>query len=77
MATPGGLTTFLREHLGKPIPSPAILGQITQRFRESVQRFSEEKGVPLVKFKHGERKDDRAQELRREREVCGEVVFIG
>jgi hypothetical protein len=77
LATPGGLTTFLREHLGKPIPSPAVLGQITKRFREGVQRFSEETGVPLVKFEPGERKDDRAQELRRERGVRGEVVFIG
>lgn len=77
LATPGGLTTFLREHLGKPIPSPAVLGQITKRFRDNVQRFSEETGIPLVKFEHGERKDDRAQELRRERGVRGEVVFIG
>ena len=26
LSTPGGLTTFMREHLDKPIPSPVVLG---------------------------------------------------
>lgn len=77
LATPGGLITFLREHLGKPIPSPALLGQITKRFREKVQEFAAERGIPLVKFEHGVRKDDLAEKLRRERGVRDEVVFIG
>jgi len=36
LATGPGVVGFLREHLGKPIPSPAVLGQITARFREAV-----------------------------------------
>jgi hypothetical protein len=36
LATAGGLIRFLREHLDKPIPSPAVLGQITSRFRDRV-----------------------------------------
>jgi hypothetical protein len=35
-ATAGGLVTFMREHLGKPIPSPVVLGPVTERFREAV-----------------------------------------
>jgi hypothetical protein len=77
LATPAGLTTFLREHLGKPIPSPAVLGQITSKFRDSVQAFALEKEIPLIKFASGERKDDRANQLRRQRGVRGDVVFIG
>jgi hypothetical protein len=77
LATPGGLTAFLREHLGKPIPSPALLGQITKRFREAVSSFAAGHEIPLVQFQHGERKDERAQALRRERAVRGDVVFIG
>jgi hypothetical protein len=77
LATAGGLIVFLREHLGKPIPSPAVLGQITTRFRDRVGAFAEAEGIPLIAFAHGERKDDRANELRRERPVRGAVVFIG
>jgi hypothetical protein len=77
LATPGGLTFFMREHLGKPIPSPAVLGQITSKFRDSVKAFAAENEVPLIQFESGERKDDRANRLRRERGVRGDVVFIG
>jgi len=77
LATAGGLIGFLRDHLGKPIPSPAVLGQITSRFRDRVGVFAEGEGIPLISFTHGERKDDRANDLRRERPVRGAVVFIG
>ena len=30
LATSGGLVTFMREQLGKPIPSPVVLGQVTE-----------------------------------------------
>jgi hypothetical protein len=77
LATGAGLVSFLRDQLGKPIPSPALLGHITTRFRDSVKTFAEERGIPVVAFERGERKDDRAQRLRRERGVRDEVVFIG
>jgi len=37
LATSGGLVTFMREQLGKPIPSPVVLGQVTEKFREAVK----------------------------------------
>lgn len=77
LSTPGGLTTFIREHLGKPIPSPAVLGEVTRRFRNQVQAFATANEIPLIQFERGERKDDRANQMRRERGVRGEVVFIG
>ena len=30
LTTGGGLIRFLTQHLGKPIPSPVLLGQMTQ-----------------------------------------------
>ena len=33
--------------------------------------------IPLIHFERGERKDDRANRMRRERDVRGDVVFIG
>ncbi len=77
LATAGGLTVFMREHLNKPIPSPAVLGQMTSRFREGVLAFAAASEIPLIHFERGERKDDRANEMRRELGVRGGVVFIG
>jgi hypothetical protein len=35
LATAGGLVNFMREQLHKPIPSPVVLGQITEKFRDA------------------------------------------
>lgn len=77
LATGAGMTGFLREHLGKPIPSPAVLGQITARFREAVKGFAETNEIPWVEFRSKQRKDELANRLRRERGVRDGVVFIG
>jgi len=33
--------------LGRPIPSPVVLGQVTERFRESVKAFAERERIPI------------------------------
>src|ERR1700728_3199862 len=35
LATSGGLVTFMQQQLGKPIPSPVVLGQVTEKERRS------------------------------------------
>jgi len=57
LATAGGLIRFLTEHLGKPIRSPVLLGQITQGWAQAVKRWASEQGIPMLHFQHGERKD--------------------
>jgi hypothetical protein len=42
LATSGGLVNFMREQLGKPIPSPAVLGQVTDKF------LSDGRGPPIT-----------------------------
>ena len=37
LATAGGLVVFMRDQLGKPIPWPVVLGQITETFRAAVK----------------------------------------
>lgn len=51
----GQVVTFLTEHLGNPVPSPALFARIGNAFRASVRRFAEEKGIPLIHFKKGDR----------------------
>jgi hypothetical protein len=54
----------MREQLGKPIPSPVVLGQVTGKFREAVKALAERQQIPLYQFSHKERKDDVANEFR-------------
>ena len=77
LATSGGLVTFMREQLGKPIPSPVVLGQVTEKFREAVKALAEREQIPIYQFDHKERKDDVANRFRRQRGVRDGIVFIG
>jgi len=54
----GQVVQFLTGHLGNPIPSPALMERIGNRFRSDVARFVETVGVPTVRFGKGDRKAD-------------------
>jgi hypothetical protein len=77
LATGPGLVFFMRDQLGKPIPSPVVLGQISEKFREAVKALAEQEGVPVYQFRHKERKDEIANSFRRRRNVQDAIVFIG
>src|ERR1700683_1283182 len=77
LATSGGLVTFMQQQLGKPIPSPVVLGQVTEKFRDAVKAQAERQQIPLYQFQHKERKDDVANDFRRKRGVRDQIVFIG
>jgi len=77
LATGPGLVFFMREQLGKPIPSPVVLGQISEKFREAVRTLAERDGIPVYQFRHKEKKDDFANAFRRQRPVRDAIVFIG
>jgi len=67
----------MRVQLGKPIPSPVLLGQVTEKFREAVKAQAERQQIPVYQFQHKERKDDIANDFRRKRGVRDQIVFIG
>src|ERR1043166_9619954 len=69
LATSGGLVSFMREQLGKPIPSPVVLGQISERFRDAAKALAERQKIPIYQFSHQERNDDVANRMRRQRGV--------
>lgn len=51
----GQVVTFLTDHLGNPIPSPALFNRIGTAFRRAVAAFAEDHDIPLVRFKKGQR----------------------
>jgi len=52
----GQVVAFMTQHLGLPIPSPALFDKIGQRFRRAVASFAEANNIPWVRFAKGDRK---------------------
>jgi hypothetical protein len=77
LATGPGLVMFMREQLQKPVPSPVLLGHITEKFREAVKTFAERERIPIHAFQHKEDKDKIGNEFRRKRGTRDGVVFVG
>jgi hypothetical protein len=61
LQVPGQVVWFMKEHLGMPIPSPAIMTKIGDRFRKAVGDFAAVNHIPMVRFN----KDDRHIEVIR------------
>jgi hypothetical protein len=57
----GQVVRFITGHLGKPIPSAALLGAIGNRFRREVKAFADAHDVPILQLKKPDRTrwDDR------------------
>ena len=72
----GQLVKFLR-HRGHKIPSPAMLGKMTAEYKQTVERFAKEEGVPLFHFERGVRKDDIAAQYREQHGDKEGILFIG
>ena len=58
LQTPGGVVYFFHDHRGKPIASPALFEPIGEKFRRDIRDWAQANGVPVIRFKAGERKAD-------------------
>jgi hypothetical protein len=56
LQTSGGLCYFLRDHLGHPIPSPALFRPMHDRFIAAIKTFAADHAVPLIEFESGQDK---------------------
>jgi hypothetical protein len=52
----GQVVAFMTQHLGKPIPSPALMEHIGTRFRRAVESYASSNGIPWVRFGKDDRK---------------------
>jgi hypothetical protein len=77
LQTSGGLCYFLRDHLGHPIPSPALFAPMLDRFVSAIKTYATTHQVPLIAFERGERKDDVVADYRARRPLVDGVVVIG
>ena len=58
LQTAGGVIWFLRDHLGKPIASPALFEPIGEKFGRQMRAWAAAGGIPEIRFKATERKAD-------------------
>jgi hypothetical protein len=72
----GQLVKFLH-HQGYQIPSPSLLGKMTDKYKQDVERFAKAEGIDLIHFERGVRKDDVAVQYREQFEGEEGVLFIG
>ncbi len=72
----GQVARFMRDHLGCPVPSPAIFEQIGDRFRAAVRTFALKNNIPVVHFKKGDRHIDVMRPYL-DRPTAAGVVAIG
>lgn len=79
LQNPGQIVGFLTRHLGNPIPSPALMDQIGQRFRRAVDSYAEANHIPVVRFTKGQRKVEVMRPLMARAAAGGrcQVVAIG
>ena len=54
----GQVVAFMTQHLGMPIPSPALMEKISTKFRRAVESFATANGIPWVRFGKDDRKID-------------------
>jgi hypothetical protein len=52
----GQVVAFMTQHLGKPIPSPALMEHIGTRFRKAVESYADANEIPWVRFGKDDRK---------------------
>ena len=77
LQTSGGLCYFLRDHLGHPIPSPALFRPMHDRFVNAVTAYAAEHAVPLVPFEAGQDKDAIVAGYRAKFTAQEGVVILG
>lgn len=72
----GGVVNFLRQR-GQTIPSPALFGRITDGFKAGLRAWADQRQIPWLEFKKGERKDDIVEPYRQRFSGSEGVVLIG
>jgi hypothetical protein len=74
---PNGIAHFFRDHRGMPFVSSALMDPITKDFVAAIHRFVNERGIPLVEFRKGQRKDDVMHEHLARFEGTEGILFVG
>src|ERR1039457_4910126 len=75
LATGPELSMFMRNQLGKPVPSPVVLGQVSERFREAVKTLAG--GEDILRVGEGVLEVGGQPEAMLRRQFAREFGFLG
>ena len=53
LQTEGSFVRFVRDRLGYPIASTAVIAPMTERFVQSIERFAQQSHIDVVAFEKG------------------------
>jgi hypothetical protein len=75
----GGIVKFLLNRAGGTIPSPVLLNRNHERLVNELEALEESTGVPVVRFKSGQSKEDIARPYQDEALAAGRpgLVLVG
>jgi hypothetical protein len=77
LQTSGGLCYFFHDHLGHPIPSPALFRPLHDRFVHAVDHFVARHDLPRITFESGQNKDAIVAGYRARFRAREGVVIVG
>lgn len=77
LQTEGGFVHFVRQHLGFPIASTAVISPLSKAFVHAIEVFAKEQQVDLIPFGKNQRKDDVTQEYLTRASFTEGVLYIG
>ena len=74
---PAGVVGFFKGHRGMPFVSSALMDPISKGFVVGIHRFVADRGLDLVHFTKGQRKDDVAKDYLATHDGSEGVLFVG
>jgi hypothetical protein len=77
LAWPGGVVGFFRGHRGMPFASSALMDPISKDFVAQIHRYARQRGLDVVAFEKGQRKDDIAQGYLAGHDGSEGILFVG
>ena len=77
LQAPGMFAYFVREILGMPVVSTAVVSEMTRDFVRRIERFAKDEEAELVKFSRKQRKDDLTQAKLASFQGQEGILYIG
>ena len=74
---PAGVVGFFKGHRGMPFVSSALMDPISKNFVLGIHRFVKDRGLDLVHFTKGQRKDDVANGYLATHDGTEGILFVG
>lgn len=77
LQTGGGVVSFFKGHRGAQVASTTLMAPMSRDFVAAIHAFAKRRGLEIVRFRKGQRKDDETQRRLKDFEGDEGVLYIG